>query len=232
MTTPDADPRPTAAAAPDAEPLFAAEDLRAAGAGAAPESGAELPAELAARGPLRLARPVVLGGLMGAGKTSVGRRLAATLATPFVDSDEEVERAARMTIPEIFAQYGEPEFRDGERRVISRLLERGPQIIATGGGAWMNPLTREAIRERGATVCWLRAELDTLLGRVMKKGGAARPLLAVGDPRKTLGDLMAARYPVYAEADVTVDSHAGERHESVVARILDALAARGDAGPA
>ena len=231
MTTPEPDPRPTDDAS-GSDPLMAPEDLRAAGAGATVETGGALPAELSTRGPLRLTRPVVLIGLMGAGKTSVGRRLAATLATPFVDSDEEVERAARMTIPEIFAQYGEPEFRDGERRVISRLLERGPQIIATGGGAWMNALTREAIRERGATVCWLRAELDTLLGRVMKKGGAARPLLAVGDPRKTLADLMEQRYPVYAEADVTVDSHAGERHEAVVARILDALAARGDAGPA
>tara|TARA_R110000751_G_scaffold86559_4_gene172237 strand:+ start:93 stop:752 length:660 start_codon:yes stop_codon:yes gene_type:complete len=219
MTTPDADPRPDPAAAPDAD--------------ADADTDAET-SEASLGGPssLRLARPVVLIGLMGAGKTSVGRRLAARLATPFVDSDEEVVRAARMTIPEIFAQYGEPEFRDGERRVISRLLERGPQVIATGGGAWMNDLTRAAIRERGASVCWLRAELDTLLGRVMKKGGATRPLLATGDPRKTLADLMAARYPVYAHADVTVDSHAGERHEAVVARILEALAARGDAKPA
>ncbi|MDF2232844.1 shikimate kinase [Albimonas sp. CAU 1670] len=211
MTTPEPISRPDAASDP------ASDDRADAGVAGAPT--------------WRLAKPVVLIGLMGAGKTSVGRRLAATLATPFVDSDEEVERAARMTIPEIFAQYGEPEFRDGERRVISRLLERGPQIIATGGGAWMNALTREAIRERGATVCWLRAELDTLLGRVMKKGGATRPLLATGDPRKTLSDLMAVRYPVYAEADVTVDSHAGERHEAVVARILEALAARGEAQP-
>ncbi len=229
MTTSDADPRPTAA--PDAEADASAPVSGAAQAGRAALDAADS-AEMPARGPLRLLRPVVLVGLMGAGKTSVGRRLAAQLGAGFVDSDEEVERAARMTIPEIFAQYGEPEFRDGERRVISRLLERGPQIIATGGGAWMNALTREAIRERGATVCWLRAELDTLLGRVARKGGATRPLLAVGDPRRTLGDLMAVRYPVYAEADVTVDSHAGERHEAVVARILDALVARGDAGPA
>lgn len=197
----------------------------------APPAGFD-PADAAVEAPaprpqgLRLARPVVLVGLMGAGKTSVGRRLAATLAAPFVDSDEEVERAARMTIPEIFAQYGEPEFRDGERRVISRLLERGPQVLATGGGAWMNALTREAIRERGATVCWLHAELETLLGRVAKRGG--RPLLATGDPREVLAGLMAVRYPVYAQADLRVDSHAGERHEAVVARMLDALAAHGD----
>ena len=175
---------------------------------------------------LRLARSVVLVGLMGAGKTSVGRRLAATLRAPFVDSDEEGERAARMTVTEIFASLGEPEFRDGERRVIARLLDRGPQVIATGGGAWMNALTRQAIRERDATVVWIRAELETLVERVGRRSG--RPLLATGDPREILRGLMEARHPVYAEADVVVDSHAAERHEAVVQRMLEALSLRGD----
>lgn len=176
--------------------------------------------------PPRPVRGVVLVGLMGAGKTSVGRRLAAALATPFVDSDDEVERAARMTVPEIFATMGEPSFRDGERRVIARLLEGGPRIIATGGGAWMNDETRAAIRARGAVVVWLRAELDTLVERVSRRAG--RPLLAQGNPREILAGLMEVRHPVYGLADVVVDSHAGDRHETVVARIIDALAARGD----
>ena len=192
-------------------------------------------ADLAVAAATRLAQPravraVVLVGLMGAGKTSVGRRLAAALGAPFVDSDEEVERAARMTVPEIFASMGEPSFRDGERRVIARLLEEGPRIIATGGGAWMNDETRAAIRARGAVVVWLRAELDTLVERVSRRAG--RPLLAQGDPRQILARLIEVRHPVYAEADVTVDSRAGDRHEAVVARIIEALAARGDVAAA
>ncbi|MEC9434666.1 MAG: shikimate kinase [Pseudomonadota bacterium] len=192
-------------------------------------------ADLAVAAATRLAQPravraVVLVGLMGAGKTSVGRRLAAALGAPFVDSDEEVERAARMTVPEIFASMGEPSFRDGERRVIARLLEEGPRIIATGGGAWMNDETRAAIRARGAVVVWLRAELDVLVERVSRRAG--RPLLAQGDPRQILARLIEVRHPVYAEADVTVDSRAGDRHEAVVARIIEALAARGDVAAA
>lgn len=190
------------------------------------EDAGEQPGGQAGSSGPRLARPVVLIGLMGAGKTSVGRRLAARLEAPFVDSDEEIVSAARMSVADIFQTMGEAAFRDGERRVIARLLEGGPQVIATGGGAWMNAETRAAIQARDATVVWLRAELDTLLERVGRKGG--RPLLERGDPREILAELMAARHPYYALADVTVDSHAGDRHEAVVARILAALRGRGD----
>ncbi len=172
----------------------------------------------------KLLRPVVLVGLMGAGKTTVGRRLAAALDADFVDSDEEIEAAARMTVSEIFASMGEEEFRQGERRVIARLMEGPARVIATGGGAFMNAETRAAIRARGVSV-WIRAELDTLMERVGRK--TTRPLLASGDPREILSRLMELRHPVYAEADVTVDSHAGERHEAVVARILEALRGKG-----
>jgi shikimate kinase len=171
----------------------------------------------------RLLRPVVLVGLMGAGKTTVGRRLAAAFEAEFVDSDEEIEAAARMTVSEIFASMGEEEFRQGERRVIARLMEGPPRIIATGGGAFMNAETRAAIRARGVSV-WIRAGLDTLMERVGRKTN--RPLLASGDPREILERLMEARHPVYAEADVTVDSHAGERHEAVVGRIVEGLRER------
>ncbi|MFO7856457.1 MAG: shikimate kinase [Paracoccaceae bacterium] len=173
----------------------------------------------------RLARPAVLVGLMGAGKTSVGRRLAATLAAPFVDSDEAVEAAARMSVAEIFETLGEPAFREGERRVIARLLDDAPQVIATGGGAFMNPETRALIAERGAVTVWLRADLDTLYERVGRRGG--RPLLAAGDPREILARLIRERHPVYAEADLVVDSAAGDRHEAVVDRIVAALGGAG-----
>lgn len=173
----------------------------------------------------RLARPAVLVGLMGAGKTSVGRRLAATLAAPFVDSDEAVEAAARMSVAEIFETLGEPAFREGERRVIARLLDDAPQVIATGGGAFMNPETRALIAERGAVTVWLRADLDTLYERVGRRGG--RPLLASGDPREILARLIRERHPVYAEADLVVDSAAGDRHEAVVDRIVAALGGAG-----
>ncbi len=173
----------------------------------------------------RLARPAVLVGLMGAGKTSVGRRLAAALAAPFVDSDEAVEAAARMSVAEIFETLGEPAFREGERRVVARLLDDAPQVIATGGGAFMNPETRALIAERGAVTVWLRADLDTLYERVGRRGG--RPLLATGDPREILARLIRERHPVYAEADLVVDSAAGERHEAVVDRIVAALGGAG-----
>lgn len=170
-----------------------------------------------------LRRTVVLVGLMGAGKTSVGRRLAEALAVPFRDSDDEIVAAAGMGIPEIFASMGEPAFRLGERRVIARLLEAPPHVLATGGGAFMNDETRALIAERAVSV-WLRADLDTLIERVSRR--TDRPLLANGNPRETLARLMAERSPVYATADITVDSEPGVPHETVVGRILAALAAR------
>ncbi|MGE0723836.1 MAG: shikimate kinase [Alphaproteobacteria bacterium] len=140
---------------------------------------------------------------MGAGKTSIGRRLAQRLGLEFVDADAEIEAAAGCTIEEIFARHGEAAFRDGERRVIARLLENPVHVLATGGGAFMDPGTRERIRSRGISL-WLRAELDVLLRRVARRGN--RPLLKQGDPGDVLGRLIAARHPVYAEADLVVDS--------------------------
>lgn len=148
-------------------------------------------------------RTVVLIGLMGAGKTSIGKRLATRLHLPFVDADHEIERAAGCTIQEIFDRYGEAGFRDGERRVIARLLDQPVQVLSTGGGAFMDPTTRALIREKGLSV-WLRAELDLLVQRTARRDH--RPLLRQGDPREVLRGLMERRYPVYAEADLTVDS--------------------------
>lgn len=173
---------------------------------------------------LRLVRPVVLIGLMGAGKTSVGTRLAEMLGAPFRDSDAEIERAANLSVPEIFARYGEAHFRDGERKVIRRLLAEGPQVLATGGGAFMNPQTRALIAEKAVSV-WLRADLDLLVHRTA--GRTHRPLLNRGDPRAILAGLMAERYPVYALADVAVDSLPGQTHEQMARRIVKALEARG-----
>jgi shikimate kinase len=173
----------------------------------------------------RLLRPVVLVGLMGVGKTTVGRKLAEALDAPFVDSDEEVEAAAQMTVPEIFASLGQPAFREGERRVIARLIDEGPRIIATGGGAFMNDETRALVLSRAASV-WLRADLDTLVERTARR--ANRPLLSRGDPREILAGLIETRHPTYAQADVTVDSRRYDRHEDVSARILAALAEMGD----
>lgn len=165
------------------------------------------------------AHSIVLVGMMGAGKTTVGRRLAHQLDLPFVDADVEIERAAAQTIPEIFAEHGEAYFRDGERRVIARLLAAGPQVLATGGGAFMNTETRTAIRERGVSV-WLKAEPDLLIARLRRKSN--RPLLATPDPDGTIRRLVAERYPVYAEADVTVRSR-DVHHEVMVVEIIDAL---------
>ncbi|WP_097929525.1 shikimate kinase [Monaibacterium marinum] len=165
-------------------------------------------------------RSIVLIGLMGAGKTSVGKRLAARLDRPFVDSDHEIEAAAGQDIPSIFSTLGEEAFRDGERRVIGRLLTGPAKVIATGGGAWMNADTRAAIGEQAISV-WLDAKLNTLYGRVADKPG--RPLLDGQDARKVLEDLMAARYPVYQQADVRVLSTAGANHEKMVDRIIAAL---------
>lgn len=148
-------------------------------------------------------RPVVLVGLMGAGKTAVGRKLAARLAMPFVDADHEIERAASMPVPEIFAAYGEPEFRRLEASVMARLMTAGRQVIATGGGAFMNPATRSTVKENGVSV-WLSADLDLLMSRVSRK--PTRPLLQNDDPRAVMQALMDVRYPVYAEADVRVES--------------------------
>lgn len=173
---------------------------------------------------LRLARPVVLIGLMGAGKTSVGARLAEMLGAPFRDSDAEIEKAANLSVPEIFARYGEPHFREGERKVIRRLLAEGPQVLATGGGAFMNPETRALIAERAVSV-WLRASLDLLVHRTA--GRTHRPLLNRGDPREILSRLIAERYPTYAEADVIVDSLPGQSHEQMARRIIRALEAHG-----
>lgn len=167
-------------------------------------------------------RSIVLVGLMGAGKSSIGRRLAQRLALDFLDADAEIERAAGCTIEEIFARFGEPAFRDGERRVILRLLEdRAPIVLATGGGAYMDPETRAAIRQHGIAV-WLRADIDVLLRRVARRSN--RPLLKQGDPREVLERLIALRHPVYAEADVVVESDE-QPAETTVERVVDALRA-------
>ena len=147
----------------------------------------------------RLTRPVVLVGLMGAGKTAVGRRLASLLGVGFVDADEAIVEAAAMCIPDIFEVYGEPAFRDLERRVIARLIEETPGVLALGGGAFIDPRTRAALAGRTLTI-WLEADLATLVGRTAKKRGS-RPLLMQGDPQAILADLMARRYPIYALAD-------------------------------
>ncbi|HWM32125.1 MAG TPA: shikimate kinase [Methyloceanibacter sp.] len=168
------------------------------------------------------ARSVVLIGLMGVGKTAVGKRLAARLDLPFVDADTEIETAAGMTVSEIFARHGEAYFREGERKVIKRLLEAGPQVLATGGGAFMNEETRANIKARGISI-WLRAELRVLLKRVNRRGN--RPLLAGNDPEKVMRKLMAERNPVYAEADIVVDSR-DVPHDAIVSAVVNALAAK------
>jgi shikimate kinase len=167
-------------------------------------------------------RSIVLVGLMGCGKSSVGRRLASRLGLPFVDADEEIERVAAKSIVEIFADHGEAYFRDGERRVIARLLSTGQQVLATGGGAFINPDTRANIRERGVSI-WLRAELPVLMRRVSKRD--TRPLLKSGDPEATMRDLMAKRYPVYAEADITIESR-DVPHDVIVNEVIAALKAK------
>lgn len=157
-------------------------------------------------------RSIVLVGLMGAGKTSVGRRLAKRLDLPFVDADEEIVRAAGLSVPEIFERFGEQAFRDAERRAIARLLDEDAKVLATGGGAFLDATTRDAIANRGVSV-WLRADLDVLHDRTV--GRRHRPLLNTGDPRATLAALMAARYPVYALADIIVDSINGPIDQTV-----------------
>ncbi|MDP2802779.1 MAG: shikimate kinase [Phreatobacter sp.] len=166
------------------------------------------------------ARSIVLVGLMGAGKSSIGRRLAHRLGLPFVDADTEIEKAADLTIPEIFDKHGEAYFRSGEVRVVARILDTGPQVLATGGGAYMNPDTRDRIRERGISI-WLKAELDVLMKRVKRRGD--RPLLKADDPQAVLKRLMDERYPVYAEAALTVVSREAT-HEDVADDVIRALA--------
>jgi shikimate kinase len=164
-------------------------------------------------------RSVVLVGLMGCGKSAIGRRLAHKLALPFVDADEEIEKAAGKSIEDIFTDHGEPYFREGERKVLARLLRSGPQVLATGGGAFMNDETRAAISEFGVSV-WLKAELPLLVRRVGKRGN--RPLLKAGDPEAVLQSLIDKRYPVYAEADITVESR-DVPHEVIVGEIIESL---------
>ena len=165
-------------------------------------------------------RTIVLVGLMGAGKSKIGRRLAARLNLPFFDSDHEIEMAAGESIEEIFANRGERVFRDGERRVIARLLAQPVHVLATGGGAFMDEMTRAVIERRGVSL-WLRADLDVLVSRVSRRSD--RPLLKVGDARMVLGELIEQRYPVYAEANVMIESGDGPP-ESTVARAIAALA--------
>jgi shikimate kinase len=167
-------------------------------------------------------RSIVLIGVMGVGKSSIGRRLGARLGIPFIDADAEIEKAAGMSIADIFARHGEVAFRNGESRVIARLLDGGPQVLATGGGAVMNPDTRALIKEKGVSV-WLSAELDLLMRRISKRK-SERPMLHTADPAATLRELLAAREPIYAQADLTVESREVP-HEAVVNEIVGALTA-------
>ena len=167
-----------------------------------------------------LPRSLVLVGLMGAGKSAIGRRLAARLGLPFADVDLEIERAAGLTIEDIFETYGEPAFRDVERRVVARLLGEAPHVISTGGGAFMDLDTRQIIAERGISL-WLRADLDLLVARTGRRQN--RPLLKQGNRREILERLMNERYPVYARTDIVVDSRDGPLDETV-AEALSSLA--------
>jgi shikimate kinase len=166
-------------------------------------------------------RSLVLVGLMGCGKSSVGRRLAMKLQLPFVDADEEIEKVAAKSISEIFADHGEDYFRNGERKVIARLLGVGPQVLATGGGAFMLAETRDRIKEEGLSI-WLKADLPVLMRRIQKRD--TRPLLKTADPEATMRSLIATRYPVYAQADLVVESR-DVPHDIMVSDVLTALAA-------
>ena len=172
-------------------------------------------------------RSIVLVGMMGAGKSTIGRRLGLRLRLPFLDADTEIEAAhAGMTIPEIFATHGEPYFRDGEARVIARLLDNGPAVIATGGGAFMREETRNRIREKAVSL-WLKADVDTIMKRVKRR--ADRPLLRTEDPAATVARLLEAREPVYQSADLTIASR-DVPHDRIVDECIDALRARLCAG--
>ncbi|MFN3232303.1 MAG: shikimate kinase [Alphaproteobacteria bacterium] len=176
--------------------------------------------------PFEADKTIVLVGLMGVGKTTVGRRLAKRLGIGFVDADTEIEKAAGCRIPDIFECFGEAAFRDGERRVIGRLLEGKPHVLATGGGAFMNEETRARIKDHAISV-WLKADVDTLVERTSRRED--RPLLKNGDPAEILGRLAAERNPFYAEADLTVESNDGP-HDDVVEAIIKALQAHRDRG--
>ena len=166
-------------------------------------------------------RNLVLIGLMGAGKSAIGRMTAQALGIPFIDSDHEIERVSRMSITDLFAAYGETEFRALEARVIKRLLKSGPRVISTGGGAFINETSRRYIKRGGLTL-WLKADLDVLWERVNKRD--SRPLLKTENPKQTLENLMNARYPIYAEADLTVHSR-DVRKDVMVDEVLAALVA-------
>src|SRR5580704_7010918 len=167
-------------------------------------------------------RSIVLVGMMGVGKSSIGRRLAARLGVPFVDADAEIEKAAGTTIADIFARHGEAAFRSGEARVIARLLEGGPQVLATGGGAVMSADTRAAIKAKGVSI-WLHADIDVLIRRISKRKND-RPMLQTADPVATLRQLLAEREPVYAQADLTIQSREVP-HDAIVSEIMKAIAA-------
>ena len=167
-------------------------------------------------------RSIVLVGMMGAGKTTIGRRLSARLRLPFVDADSEIEAAAGMSIPDIFETHGEPHFRDGEARVIARLLDGGPAVIATGGGAFMREETRSRIGSKAVSI-WLKADADVIMKRVKRR--ADRPLLQTADPAATIGRLIEERHPVYQLADITIASR-DVLHEKIVEECIAALHAR------
>jgi shikimate kinase len=167
-------------------------------------------------------RSIVLVGMMGAGKSTIGRRLAARLRLPFLDADIEIEAAAGMSIPDIFETHGEPHFRDGEARVIARLLDNGPTVLATGGGAFMRDDTRGRIRDKAISI-WLKADAEVILKRVKRR--ADRPLLQTDDPAATIGRLLEAREPVYQTADLTIASR-DVPHDRIVEECIDALRAR------
>ncbi|MDF1633427.1 shikimate kinase [Mycoplana sp. MJR14] len=183
------------------------------------------PAELVQKARAALGkRNLVLVGLMGAGKSAIGRLVAQQLSVPFIDSDHEIERVSRMSISDLFAAYGEEEFRALESRVMKRLLKSGPRVVSTGGGAFINERTRKHIKRGGLTI-WLKADLDVLWERVSKRD--TRPLLKTENPRQTLENLMNARYPIYAEADLTVQSR-DVRKEIIADEVLAAVAASVD----
>ena len=168
------------------------------------------------------ARSVVLVGMMGAGKSTIGRRLSARLGLPFLDADAEIEAAHRMPIPDIFEKYGEPYFRDGEVRVIARLLDNGPAVLATGGGAFMRPETRERIRDKAVSL-WLKVNSDVIMRRLKRRSD--RPLLQNADPEATVERLISEREPVYQQADLTVWSR-DVPHEKIVDECIEALHGR------
>jgi shikimate kinase len=168
------------------------------------------------------ARSVVLVGMMGAGKSTIGRRLAARLALPFLDADVEIEAAAGMSIPDIFESRGEPDFRDGEARVIARLLDSGPAVVATGGGAFMRKETRDRVRDKAVSI-WLKADAEIIMRRVKRRSD--RPLLQTADPEATVARLISEREPVYQQADLTIWSR-DVPHEKIVDECIEALHGR------